>query len=185
MWPLKHDLYKNGIFLRIYTCHTGSNTKFPSLLSQILDLSGVCFHPFLSSVSMFFPVLFHIALSVSVQQQCHVSSRLCDACKGSLAIFHKTKALCLVSRLLSLPTQPICAEQGHYCDTNNHLPGKYSTNLNPLLSRYGYSHSEIMLSCLSTGAKELNFTVVAIFTIHSFLSMLFCVDVNHLHVCQI
>ena len=42
-----------------------------------------------------------------------VLSCLCDnACKGSLAICCKIRALCLVSRILSVPIWPACAEQG-------------------------------------------------------------------------
>ena len=39
---------------------------------------------------------------------------LCNnACKRSLAICHKSRALCPVSRFLSVPIWPACAEQGH------------------------------------------------------------------------
>ena len=42
---------------------------------------------------------------------------VCDnACKRSLAIFCKSRALCPVSRLLSVPIWPACAEQGHQYD---------------------------------------------------------------------
>ena len=44
----------------------------------------------------------------------HVLSCLCDnACKRSLAICRKSRASCPVSRLLSVPILPACAEQGH------------------------------------------------------------------------
>ena len=43
----------------------------------------------------------------------HELSCLCDnACKRSLAICRKIRASCPVSRLLSVPIWPACAEQG-------------------------------------------------------------------------
>ena len=50
----------------------------------------------------------------------HVLSCLCNhACERSLAICHKSRASCPVSRLLSVPMWPACAEQGHYTIQTN------------------------------------------------------------------
>ena len=46
-------------------------------------------------------------------QAIRVLSCLCDnACKISLAICRKSRALCPVSRFLAVPLWPACAEQG-------------------------------------------------------------------------
>ena len=55
------------------------------------------------------------------QRPCYVLSRLYDnVCERSLAMCHKSKALCPVSRLLAVPIYPICAEQRCKYDTNKH-----------------------------------------------------------------
>ena len=56
----------------------------------------------------------------SKRKAVHVSLCLCnDACKRSLAICHKSRALCPVSRLLSVPIWPACAKQGRKYDSIN------------------------------------------------------------------
>ena len=60
------------------------------------------------AIDMFPPVL-----TTGSTKAVHVLSCLCDnACKRSLAICHKRRALCPVSRFLSVPIWPACAKQG-------------------------------------------------------------------------
>ena len=57
--------------------------------------------------------LFPPMLTTGSTKAFHVLSCLCDnACKRSLAICHKSRALCPISRLLSVPIWPACAKHG-------------------------------------------------------------------------
>ena len=65
------------------------------------------FPPYTNGIDLFPPVL-----TTGSTKAVHVLSCLCDnACKRSLAICHKSRASCPVSRLLSVPIWPACAEQ--------------------------------------------------------------------------
>ena len=65
-------------------------------------------------------------LTTGLTKVVHVLPCLCDnASKRSLAMCRKRRAPCLVSRLLSVPIQPACAEQGRQYDSNQIKNQKY------------------------------------------------------------
>ena len=84
----------------------------------------------------------------------HVLSCLCDnVFKRSLAICSKSRASCPISRLLSVPIWPACAEQGRQYDSNEQNKQNQHMQANMLLLLppvYDTTSYRILLFMLST-----------------------------------
>ena len=95
------------------------------------------------------------------QRQCHVLSYLCDnACKRSWAICRNSMELCPVSRSLSVPIWPACAEQGSHYNTNKAISRKMKVN-----HTYIFVNVQTVLTAISVSTQQSLLAVAFIFAL--------------------